>query len=80
MFQFFFFFFNSPNLRGKEIKIILIRFDKAVGIQQSLVLKISLSMDDIEADNLTWIGYERDSKGKILPKTVDMAASMDPEK
>lgn len=72
--------FNSPNLRGKEVQIILIRFDKATGIERSLLLKVSLSSQDIDTGNVTWIGYERDSKGKILPKTVDMAVSMDPEK
>ncbi|KAG4074407.1 hypothetical protein HA402_000386 [Bradysia odoriphaga] len=69
-----------PHLRGKDVQIVLVRFQQAVGIEKSLLFNVTLSKDDIDLENLTWIGYERDNAGKILPKTVDMAASMDPEK
>lgn len=71
---------SSPNLRGKEIQIFLVRFQHSLGVAKSLVINVTLSNDDIDMDNLTWIGYERDNSGKILPKIVDMAATMDPEK
>lgn len=70
----------SPNLRGKEVQIVLVRLNQAIGIDKSLLFKVTLSTDDIDLEHLTWIGYERDNAGKILPKIVDMAASMDPEK
>lgn len=76
----FLFHFHSPNLRGKEIQIISVRFQKIIGIQSSLLFKVLLSDNDIDAEKLTWIGYERDAKGKILPQTADMASVMDPEK
>lgn len=42
--------------------------------------EVELASNDIDAENIKWIGYERNANGKILPKTSDMAASMDPEK
>lgn len=74
------FYSYSPNLHGKEIKIISVRFQKLVGIQSSLLYKVSLSNNDIDPANLTWIGYERNANGKILPQVADMTLSMDPEK
>lgn len=70
----------SPNLRGKEIQVLSVRFKKLIGIEASLLYKVSLSNDDIDSEKLTWIGYERNAKGKILPQTTDMTAFMDPEK
>ncbi|KAJ6634983.1 Ubiquitin-like modifier-activating enzyme ATG7 [Pseudolycoriella hygida] len=72
--------FLVPNLRGKDINIISVRFKKLVGIEASLLFKVSLSNEDVDPDNLTWIGYERNAKGKILSQTADMASIMDPEK
>lgn len=74
------FYSYSPNLHGKEIQIISVRFQKLVGIQSSLLYKVSLANNDIDPASLTWIGYERNANGKILPQAADMTLSMDPEK
>lgn len=44
------------------------------------MFKVALTNDDIDSETITWIGYERNSKGKIIPQTTDMTSFMDPEK
>lgn len=70
----------SPNLCGKEIKILALRVHKAASLEKSVAF--SVRMPDVVTDFLsaTWIGWEPNSSGKYLPNCASMASSMDPHK
>lgn len=70
----------SPNLRGKQIKIISVRCKNVISIENSLVFEVELSKNDLNCNDLKWIGWEKNEKGKLLPRLAQMASSMDPEK
>lgn len=70
----------SPNLRNKEVNVLSIRSKKAVSIENSVYFTVKIPADDINADNIKWIGWETNEQGKYLPKCASMSASMDPHK
>lgn len=77
----FFGFLNfSPQLRGKVINIVSVRVKESVSVERSLVFTVQLPKDDIDIDNLKWIGWEQNDQGKYLPRCAAMASTMDPER
>lgn len=41
---------------------------------------IKLPTDDVDIDNVKWIGWEPNEQGKYLPRCASLAASMDPQR
>lgn len=74
------FAFSSPKLRQKSVKILSIRVKKTVSIDTSVLFEIKMPANDVDVDNLKWIGWEPNNQGKYLPKCASLAASMDPQK
>jgi ubiquitin-like modifier-activating enzyme ATG7 len=70
-----------PVLIGKQIKVISVRQDEKRSLIASKIFTIDLqSVKNIEKNEVKWTGWERNSQGKLLPKTAAMGDSMDPVK
>lgn len=74
------FFFCSPKLRGKSVKILSLRVKKAISLETSVVYSVRLPSEDVTIDTVKWVGWEANAQGKYLPKCASMASSMDPQK
>lgn len=70
----------SPNLREKTIKIISLRVKKSASLETSVLFTIKLPKDDVDIDNVKWIGWEPNEQGKYIPRCASLASSMDPQK
>lgn len=71
----------SPALREKTIKILSLRVKKSVSLEANSVLfTVKLPADDVDIDNVKWIGWEPNEQGKYLPRCASLASSMDPHK
>ncbi|XP_031635695.1 ubiquitin-like modifier-activating enzyme ATG7 [Contarinia nasturtii] len=70
-----------PNLREKTIKILSLRVKKSVSIEiNSMLFTVKLPANDVDIDNVKWIGWEPNEQGKYLPRCASLASSMDPHK
>lgn len=70
----------SPNLRSKTIKILSIRIKNSVSLEKSVFFEVILPSSGLNPNEMKWVGWEQNEKGKLLPKVANMADSMDPEK
>lgn len=70
-----------PILIGKQIKVISVRQDEHRTLAPSLIFTTDLKgATNIEKEAVKWTGWERNSQGKLLPKTCAMGDSIDPIK
>lgn len=70
-----------PILNGKNIKVISIRQDVQRSLSPSLIFNIKLEGNaEMKKSEIKWTGWERNSQGKMLPKSVSMGETMDPIK
>lgn len=69
----------SPKLREKTIKILSIRVKKSVSLETSVLFTIKLPANDVDVENIKWIGWEPNEQGKYLPRCASLASSMDPK-
>lgn len=52
---------------------------KSVSLETSVVFTIKLPTNDVDIDNVKWIGWEPNEQGKYLPRCASLATSMDPK-
>lgn len=70
-----------PVLVGKQIKVISVRQDARLTVNESLIFTIDLEgVGSIEKSDVRWTGWEPNSQGKLRPKTCAMGDSIDPVK
>lgn len=74
------FIFYSPQLREKTIKVLSLRVKKKISLEASLLFNIKLPKNDVDIENVKWIGWETNNQGKYLPKCASLSSSMDPQK
>lgn len=71
---------SSPNLRGKQIRLLSVRCKNGVSLEPSRLYTVRLSADAIDDSWLSFVGWEKNDQQKMLPRMTNMAASMDPER
>lgn len=72
----------SPNLCGKPLSILALRLsrnsDNAWSAQNSFCVTIQLIVNKLE--NVSWLGWQRNTKGKFGPRSANLSDTMDPVK
>lgn len=69
----------SPRLAGQTINFIGLRNARHSTLSESRLFRVRLP-SALAIDQVQWLGWELNSKGKFVPKMAAMGASMDPEK
>lgn len=71
-----------PNLCGKPLSILALRLsrnsDNAWSAQNSFCVTIQLIVNKLE--NVSWLGWQRNTKGKFGPRSANLSDTMDPVK
>lgn len=68
-----------PSLGDKEINLICLRNSRRVNFSESKLIRLRMPQS-IKIDEVQWLGWELNAKGKFAPKLAAMGASMDPVK
>jgi Ubiquitin-like modifier-activating enzyme ATG7 N-terminus len=62
-----------------EIEVLSLRLsNQGPRLGKSLVLKVKL--EDIDAGECQWLGWERNERAKLGPRLANLSNSMDPKK
>ncbi|XP_053687462.1 ubiquitin-like modifier-activating enzyme ATG7 [Sabethes cyaneus] len=67
-------YMTCPIIAGKQINCVCIHKDA----KSSIVYRIQMPSNDLDLNEASWIGWEADENGKLLPRIADMAKTMDP--